>query len=72
MPAAPSSLTLSIVDDSDPLLGELADVPAAPDGLLELIAKVPDPRKPRGKRHGLAGVLAGVLPPVSRRLPDQV
>ncbi|MGB9306685.1 MAG: ISAs1 family transposase [Mycobacterium sp.] len=52
---------MSVVDDSDPLLGELADVPAAPDGLLELIAKVPDPRKPRGKRHGLAGVLAIAL-----------
>ncbi len=61
MPAVSSSLTLSVVDDSDPLLGELADVPAAPDGLLELIAKVPDPRKPRGKRHGLAGVLAIAL-----------
>ena len=61
MPAVPSSLILSLVDDSDPLLGELADVPAAPDGLLELIAKVPDPRKPRGKRHGLAGVLAIAL-----------
>lgn len=61
MPAVPSWPTLSVVDDSDPLLGELADVPAAPDGLLELIAKVPDPRKPRGKRHGLAGVLAIAL-----------
>jgi predicted transposase YbfD/YdcC len=61
VPAVPSSPTLSVVDDSDPLLGELADVPAAPDGLLELIAKVPDPRKPRGKRHGLAGVLAIAL-----------
>jgi predicted transposase YbfD/YdcC len=61
VPAAPSSPTLSVVDDSDPLLGELADVPAAPDGLLELIAKVPDPRKPRGKRHALAGVLAVAL-----------
>ena len=61
MPAVPSSPTLSVVDDSDPLLGELADVPAAPDGLLELIAKVPDPRKPRGKRHGLEGVLAIAL-----------
>ncbi len=43
VPAMPSSPTLTIVDDSDPLLGELADVPPAPDGLLELIAKVPDP-----------------------------
>ena len=57
MPAVPSSPILSLVDDSDPLLGELADVPAAPDGLLELITQVPDPRKARGKRHGLAGVL---------------
>ena len=61
MPAMPSSPTLTIVDDSDPLLGELADVPPAPDGLLELIAKVPDPRKARGKRHPLAGVLAIAL-----------
>ena len=61
MPAVPSSPTLSVVDESDPLLGELADVPAAPDGLLELIAKVPDPRKPRGKRHALPGVLAAAL-----------
>lgn len=52
---------MSVVDDSDPLLGELADVPAAPDGLLELITKVSDPRKPRGKRHALPGVLAIAL-----------
>lgn len=56
-----SSPTLCLVDDSDPLLGELADVPAAPGGLLELIAQVPDPRKPRGKRHGLAGILGFAL-----------
>jgi predicted transposase YbfD/YdcC len=56
-----SSPTLSVVDDYDPLLGELADVPAAPDGLLELIAKVSDPRKPRGIRHQLTGVLAVTL-----------
>lgn len=61
MPAAPSSPTLSVVDESDPLLGEFTDVPAAPEGLLELIAKVPDPRKPRGKRHALPGVLAVAL-----------
>jgi len=35
VPVVPSSPILSVVDDSDPLLGELADVPAAPDGLLE-------------------------------------
>lgn len=61
MPAAPSSPIFSVVDDSDPLLGELADVPLAPAGLLELIAKVPDPRKARGKRHTLAGVLGIAL-----------
>lgn len=53
-----SSPTLSVVDDSDPLLGELAEVPAVPAGLLETLARVPDPRKPRGIRHGLPGVLA--------------
>jgi hypothetical protein len=54
VPAVSPSPTLCLVDDSDPLLGELADVPPAPGGLLELIAQVPDPGKPRGKRHGLA------------------
>ncbi len=61
MPAVSSSPTLCLVDDSDPLVGELADVPAAPGGLLELIAQVPDPRKPRGKRHGLAAILGIAL-----------
>lgn len=61
MPAVSSSPILSLIDESDPLLGELAEVPAAPDGLLELIARVPDPRKPRGKRHALTGVLAVAL-----------
>jgi predicted transposase YbfD/YdcC len=61
MPAASSSPTLTVVDDSDPLIGELSDVPPAPDGLLELLALVPDPRKPRGIRHDLTGVLAVAL-----------
>ena len=61
MPAVSSSRTLAIVDDSDPLLGELADVPAAPAGLLETLERVPDPRKRRGVRHRLAGVLAVAL-----------
>jgi predicted transposase YbfD/YdcC len=56
-----SSPILTVVDDSDPLLGELAEVPPAPDGLLELLAQVADPRKPRGIRHGLTGVLAMAL-----------
>ena len=61
MPAVSSSPILTVVDDSDPLLGELAEVPPAPDGLLELLAQVADPRKPRGIRHGLTGVLAMAL-----------
>lgn len=61
MPAVPSSPTLSVVDDSDPLVGELAEVPPAPAGLLETLARVPDPRKPRGIRHALPGVLAVAL-----------
>lgn len=61
MPAVSSSPILTVVDDSDPLLGELAEVPPGPDGLLELLAQVADPRKPRGIRHGLTGVLAMAL-----------
>lgn len=61
MPAVSSSPTWTVVDDSDPLLGELAEVPPAPDGLIELLARVPDPRKRRGIRHGLTGVLAVAL-----------
>jgi predicted transposase YbfD/YdcC len=61
MPAASSSPTLTVVDDSDPLIGKLSDVPPAPDGLLELLALVGDPRKPRGIRHDLTGVLAVAL-----------
>lgn len=61
MPAVSSSPALSVVDDSDPRLGELADVPPAPDGLLETLARVPDPRKRRGVRYRLVGVLAVAL-----------
>ncbi len=61
MPAASSSPTLTVVDDSDPLLGELAEGPAAPAGLLETLARIPDPRKRRGKRHHLPAVLAVAL-----------
>ena len=61
MPAVPSSPTLCLVDDSDPLVGDLAEVPPAPEGLLELLAQVPDPRRRRGIRHGLTGVLAVAL-----------
>ncbi len=58
MPAPSSSRTCVVVDHTDPLVGELADVPAAPVAILEAFARVPDPRKPRGIRHPLPGILA--------------
>lgn len=63
MPAVSSSPTLCLVDDSDPLLGELADIPAPPRWFVGSysISQVPDPGKPRGKRHGLAGILGIAL-----------
>jgi len=60
MPVPSSSLT-TIVDDSDPVLGELAEVPAAPAGLLECLAKVSDPRKRRGVRHSITAIVALAL-----------
>jgi predicted transposase YbfD/YdcC len=61
VPDVSSSPILSVVDDSDPLLGELAEVPPAPAGLLEALERVPDPRKRRGVRHKLTDVLAVAL-----------
>ena len=61
MPALSSSPTAVLVDDSDPELGELGQVPAAPPGLLECLQKVKDPRKRRGVRHPITGVLAVAL-----------
>jgi hypothetical protein len=51
-----SSPTYTIVDQFDE--GEFPDVPKAPAALLAALNTVPDPRKPRGLRHGLAGILA--------------
>jgi len=61
MPASSSSPTTVLVDDSDPVLGELAAVPAAPPGLLQCLQKVTDPRKRRGVRHPITGVIAVAL-----------
>jgi len=61
MPASSSSPTAVLVDDSDPELGELGQVPAAPPGLWQCLAKVTDPRKRRGVRHPITGVLALAL-----------
>jgi len=61
MPASSSSPTAVLVDDSDPELGELGQVPAAPPGLWQCLQKVTDPRKRRGLRHPITGVLAVAL-----------
>lgn len=55
MPA--STLCTTVVDCADPILGELADVPAAPTELLDTIAQIPDPRKARGIRHQLPTII---------------
>jgi len=60
MPVPSFSLT-ALVDDSDSVLGELAAVPAAPAGLLQCLAKVTDPRKRRGVRHSITGIVALAL-----------
>ena len=65
VPAVSSSPILSVVEDCDPLLGELAQVPTAPAALLQTLARVPDPRKPRGIRHQLPGILAVTLAAVA-------
>ncbi|MFF0259845.1 ISAs1 family transposase [Streptomyces microflavus] len=55
MPADPSSLILPALDQ---LRERPQVVPGEVPGLLERLAEVPDPRDPRGVRHGLAVVLA--------------
>ncbi len=62
MPASSSSPPAVLVDDSDLVLGELAAVPAAPPGLLQCLQKVADPRKRRGVRHPITGVVAAAHP----------
>src|SRR5664279_5544365 len=51
-----SSPTLTVVDQFDE--DEFPDIPAAPAALLAALNTVPDPRKARGLRHGLPGILA--------------
>lgn len=48
---------IHVVDGRDPLLGELADVPAAPREIVEALATIPDPRKRRGVRHPVLEIL---------------
>jgi len=61
MPVSSSSPTMVVVDDSDPELGELAEVPAAPAGLWECLQQVVDPRERRGVRHSISGIVAVAL-----------
>ena len=61
IPAPSSFATTVLVDESDPELGELVAVPATPPGLLQCLQKVADPRKRRGVRHPITGVLAVAL-----------
>ena len=51
-----SSLTYTVVDQFDE--DEFPDIPKAPAALLASLAQVPDPRKPRGLRHGLPVILS--------------
>ena len=51
-----SSLTHTVVDPFDE--DEFPDVPKAPAALLAALQRVPDPRKPRGLRHGLPVILS--------------
>ena len=51
-----SSLTHTVVDPFDE--DEFPDVPKAPAALLAALQQVPDPRKPRGLRHGLPVILS--------------
>lgn len=54
VPATPSSPVPSVLVDTTP-------ISAVADGVLDLVERVPDPRKPRGVRHRLATVLAVAL-----------
>jgi DDE_Tnp_1-associated/Transposase DDE domain len=51
-----SSPTYTVVDQFDE--DEFPDIPEAPAALLATLRTVPDPRKPRGRRHLLPGILA--------------
>ena len=51
-----SSPIYTLVDQFDE--DEFPDIPAAPAALLKALQTVPDPRKARGRRHGLSTILA--------------
>lgn len=58
MSALSSSRMLVPIDESDPVLGELSDVPTAPAGLWQSLTVVADPRKKRGVRHRFTTIIA--------------
>lgn len=51
-----SSPAYTLVDQFDE--DEFPDIPPAPAALLAALHTTPDPRVPRGRRHGLVGILA--------------
>ncbi|MDZ7918034.1 MAG: ISAs1 family transposase [Rhodococcus sp. (in: high G+C Gram-positive bacteria)] len=57
MSALSVSPTRVLVNESDPILGELSQVPTAPREILDAFSRVPDPRKPRGIRHTVAAII---------------
>src|SRR5690348_11111814 len=60
---SPSSAT----KDARPLMPSSCLTAAALSHLLDLLAQLPDPRKRRGRRHSLAGLLAVGIGSASRR-----
>jgi predicted transposase YbfD/YdcC len=52
------TLTIACHEDTRPLMPALPIPAARSQYLLDLLAQVPDPRKKRGRRHPLAGLLA--------------
>lgn len=58
MPASTLCTTnTTAVDSNDLLLGELGDIPAPPQDLLDVIAQIPDLRQARGIRHSLPAIV---------------
>src|SRR5580700_10862366 len=56
-----SRLPSSAPRDTRPPMTSLPMLPARSQYLLDLLAQIPDPRKRRGRRHPLAGLLAAVI-----------
>lgn len=57
MPAVPVSLSAPVLDQLAAAVTDGHHRPSSVSGLLAVFGRVPDPRKPRGRRHSLAVVL---------------